>query len=86
MTKLTKKQYTKAMEILENQLKSVNEMLELADKTEGAIFSDIDQWNEYHDRAYDIEKEMKDLDEMWNRRNWTTSDYNLHSLIAQNID
>ena len=86
MTKLTKKQYTKAMAILENQLQAINDMLELASETDGAIFSDIDQWNEYHDKGDDVENEMKDLDTMWSRRNWTTSDYNLHSLVMQNID
>ncbi len=82
-TKITRKQYSARKAELTAKIEGIK--AKLADTTYCQSLPG-DGWNDLHDAEYDAEKELVDLDDEWDRRNWTHSDYALHSLICNNID
>lgn len=43
-------------------------------------------FNALHDLMDLLNKELRDLDAAWERRDWTAADYASHELVVQNID
>jgi len=44
------------------------------------------EWNAAHDKAWELEQELFDIERRWIQRNWTGQDYAHHELVMQNID
>lgn len=86
MKKLTKKQYQKAVKLLETELETVQAILALAAETAGASLPSLDDWNLYNDREDEIEEAIKQVHRNYDQRDWTAADRNRAELIAQNID
>ncbi|MGL5329293.1 MAG: hypothetical protein ACRDD7_08495 [Peptostreptococcaceae bacterium] len=94
MTKITKKEYDFQMNNLKDSLQVVQDTLQhLKQKYENNIgqyeidySENVDYWNDLHDLQYEIEKEIRLLDDKWDTRNWTQQDWNEHELVSMNID
>jgi len=43
-------------------------------------------WNAAHDREWELEQELFDIERRWIQRNWTGQDHAHHELVMQNID
>lgn len=89
MMKLTKRQYNKEM----TELRSLRGDFGLAIATFHASIGyrqwtadEADHSNMLQDKYDEFDQQIKDLEDRWQRRNWTGSDYNTYALIAQNID
>jgi uncharacterized protein YukE len=93
MNKITKKEYNTRKTELNNKIKTYSDMLKaIENKINDDNTSVEDQqtlgenWNNLYDFKRDLEKELDSLEDEWERRNWTFSDYMQHSLICNNID
>lgn len=91
MSKMTKRKYEQEKQSILNQIETCKNELATLDKRYIENYSDIteeigDYWNGLHDKLYDLEKELKFLEDRWDRRNWTHSDYQQWDLITSNID
>lgn len=82
--KLTKREYTKQMTDLTTRKASVDRMIAKIIDTNWT--EKFDKLNKMHDRSAALAQQIKDLEDRWERRNWTGGDYNTHALIVQNID
>jgi uncharacterized membrane protein YgaE (UPF0421/DUF939 family) len=101
MSKITKKEYNRLKAELQAQINKINLKLDILDKWENDAnigynsmtpeFRDKiekigNYWNNLHDKQRELEKELKYLDDKWNRRNWTESEWNSWELVTSNID
>jgi Skp family chaperone for outer membrane proteins len=89
MKKLTKKEYRKEVARITAEIESVKtEMVSIEAKFEAdnAEQADGDKWNSLSDKVWELEQELKFLEQRWSRRNWTAADYALNELVTQNID
>lgn len=90
MTKYTKAQYNR--DIANNNEYSsevkarLNALAVFADNG-GNVTEKISQnWNDLHDREWELQQERETIERRWNRRNWTWQDHSEHDLVTQNID
>jgi len=90
MINYTKRQYVAdtiaiAVAIAENKmlLESFNDLLE-----NGEMLTEewSKAWNAAHDKAWELEQELFDIERRWIQRNWTGQDHAHHELVMQNID
>ncbi|WEG18549.1 hypothetical protein PQ478_08705 [Alkalihalophilus pseudofirmus] len=91
MAKITKKEYNRRKQLILDEIKNQNELLESYEKAANEDFEKAhaeigDKWNEAHDKIYDLEKELKFLDDEWDKRNWSHQDHTEWELITNNID
>lgn len=89
--KITKREYTKQMNDLTSRktitANYVQKLIDNIDNLNRPLTEDEGtKLNRLHDKVADLSQQIKDLEDRWNRRNWTGSDYNTYALIAQNID
>lgn len=84
MKKLTKREYTKQM----NALIAHKEIIEknIALIIDNELTHLYDGLNAAHDKVYEIQQMIEQLDFAYRTRNWNSQDWALQSLIAQNID
>ena len=45
-----------------------------------------DKWNNYQDLIYDLQQDVKFLDDKFEKRDWSHQDYVQYDLITNNID
>ena len=86
--KMTAKTYKTKRESIESELRDVTARLGfLKSKAFGELTAaELAEWNPLYDKQDDLERDLVDLRAEWDRRNWTGQDYQLATLIAQNID
>lgn len=87
--KITKRTYTKQMTELTALKADFNiaiafRLAAIGDRQ--VSIDEADSINDMHDKVSELEQMIKDLEGRWQTRNWSGSDWNTHSLIAQNID
>lgn len=93
MTKITEKEYNSRKQELLNKITE----LETLQKEYVLIFNNCsnpqkvideygDKWNAAEDQLWELNRELKFLDDEWSRRNWTFSDYMEWELVSNNID
>jgi len=99
MSKITKREYnTKKVEI-EAKILDINKKLtallkwsdtldyyNLPENTRQKLIKVGDYWNGLHYKRYELEQELRFLEDEWDKRNWTGSDWNSWDLITSNID
>jgi DNA repair exonuclease SbcCD ATPase subunit len=99
MSKITKKEYNSRKAELEAELKQVqykisvlvkwNDTLDynnLAEQVRQKLNKIGDYWNNLNDKEFELEQELQFLEDRWDRRNWTGSDWNSWELVTSNID
>ena len=99
MTKITKKEYNNQKVTLQTQIIDTKNKLEallkwsdtldynnLTEATRQKIIKIGDYWNGLHDKQRELEQELTFLEDRWDRRNWTGSDWNSWELVINNID
>ena len=86
--KMTAKPYKAQSAKIENELMSIGARLKsLQRKALGELTAaELAEWNPLYDKQDDLERDLVELRTAWDRRNWTGQDYQLATLIAQNID
>jgi hypothetical protein len=91
--KLTKKQYAARHAELTRTLAEVNTALANmqakydAGEIEMPISEEIGaHWNRLHDAEWDLQQSQRALDREWERRNWTSHDWQQWDLVTSNID
>ena len=97
MSKIAKKEYNSLKTGLQAEITRVKNRLEILDRWSDSLDWDnikvedikkIDKiggyWNSLHDKQRQLEQELNFLEDRWDRRNWTGSDWN--SLVTSNID
>lgn len=96
MPKITKREYNSRKSELLNKMQQTEIKLTAVEKqiddpnyttlpdSEKILINS--EWESLFDRLYDLKKEMEALDDEWDRRDWTYSDYAQYNLIANNID
>lgn len=99
MAKITKREYNSLRTGLQAEIIRVKNRLEILDRWSDSLdWDDVkvedikkidkigDYWNSLHDKQRELEKELDFLEDRWDRRNWTGSDWNSWELVANNID
>lgn len=85
-TKLTKKEYTARKNEIVFKTEALFAKLEEAKRTDGASLAEGEDWNDLHDQFADLIQASEDLEQEWDTRNWTASDWTSWNLIANNVD
>lgn len=90
MTKMTKRQYLAlvaaneaAIVVVQAELESYNERVEGGEKISEELSND---WNNAHDKEWELEQERMSIECAWSTRNWNWQDHSFASLVADNID
>ena len=91
MKKLTKREYTKQMDVLVFQKGvAAGYVQKLIDNIENLnrplTIEEGDKINALHDKVYDLQQKIEQLDFAFSTRNWNSSDWTLRDLITSNID
>lgn len=99
MTKITKKEYNTMKIELQAKITNMKKKLQaLLDWSDTLDYNNLTEhtrhklnvigeyWNGLHDKQRDLEKELDSLDNRWDTRNWTGSDWNTYALMVANID
>ena len=92
MLKLSKRMYEAERQALNDQIEHLQvickEFEDLSDyNPKNYNLSQIgDQWNNYQDLIYDLQQDVKFLDDKFEKRDWSHQDYVQYDLIANNID
>jgi hypothetical protein len=87
--KITKREYTKQMNELTSLIASTNLAIDFTMVKIGVrqfTNDEAENINGLYDKIAEYERAIKDLDDRWQRRNWTGNDYSTYALIVQNID
>lgn len=89
--RITKREYTKQMtDLTFRRNVTANYLNKVIDNSQsiGRIVTDdeVAKINRLHDKVADLDQQIKDLDDRWNTRNWTASDWARHALVTSNID
>lgn len=91
MGKITKKQYEARQEEIQLKIDTLKNLLNsIPLETENIPQNIIDLtgelWNSTHDEIEQLQKEMKFLNDEWDRRDWNTQEHYMYSLMTNNID
>ncbi len=99
MVKITKKEYNREKALIQEQIAGINKKIQALDKWSNELdwdkvkVDDIkkidkigDYWNGLYYKQHELKKELDYLEDRWDRRNWTGSDWNSWELITSNID
>lgn len=99
MTKITKREYNSKKTELQTQIADIKKKLQVLDTWSNSLdwnnvtehirqkFDKLgDYWNRLHDKKHELEQELQFLEDRWETRNWTGSDWNSWELITSNID
>jgi hypothetical protein len=82
--KITKREYTKQMNELTDALTALE--TDIARIIDNEIVAEFDGLNAKHDKVWEMEQAIKDIERAFTTRNWTCGDWASYSLVAQNID
>lgn len=82
--KLTKREYTRRMAELTAHKELIEQNIALIIDNE--LIHLYDGLNAAHDKVYEIQQAIEQLDFAYRTRNWNSSDWAMNNLILQNID
>lgn len=90
MKKYNKRQYDKDVARIKQEIQDVNDRIAelVAYNDGGGVLSDeqCKEWESLYDREYELAEELDDAERKYRRRNWTSYDYAMREMVAQNID
>lgn len=79
--KITKKVYEARKEAIVSAIKATSAILDML-----MAAGQYDSMNVFHDAERSLQDDLRFLEQDWNRRNWTQSDYSTYALVCDNVD
>lgn len=93
MIKISKKEYNTEVKRVNEAIEVLKQLQEKQHQIAQNKENDLqirevagDCWNTLEDSIYILQEELKDLENRWETKNWTTSDWMEYDLVRNNID
>lgn len=84
---MTEAEYLEKKAAFEKRLDEARTKLAEAIDTKGESLADPDtEWDLLHDAIYDLEAEIEGLEDDWETRDWTSSEWREWNLMQRNVD